>query len=108
MYKCLLNVDSNNRRSYYEEEKYGLKISVGKYNFLSVVRGMITNGKIIICFELCGSSYNTYSVDYNDEMYALLRDYAYKTIHFDFDYTKIKSMKISSLLHKRTKSARNY
>ena len=105
MYGCLRSVSADKQYSLYEEEKYGLKISVEEIHDIAMVRGCITNRKVIICFVLTDepSVWNKVeSFNYDDEIYASLCDAMIGGINGD----TVTNMTISSLICRNVKSAR--
>lgn len=110
MYEYLNNIDVGREYILHEEEKYGLKISVGMFRHVKVVRGYITNSKVIIYFDLFGSpnrQSNIRSVNYDDKTYATLYSYAYRVSTYTIiGSNHITNMVISSLVCRNVKSAR--
>ena len=101
----LRRISAVEQYSTYEEEKYGLKISVRKPHGIVMVHGCITNGKVIIYFILTGgpSVWNKVeSFNYDDEIYASLCDAMIGGINGD----TVTNMTISSLICRNVKSAR--
>lgn len=96
----------------YEEEKYGIHISVGLFRLggLNSLYGIITNNKVIVYFGYYrGKSfnYNVHNIDYDDKIYDSL--YACVSKIASMNMTpgiKVDQMMISSLLSTPIKSAR--
>ena len=109
MYGCLRSVSADKQYSLYEEEKYGLKISVEEIHDIAMVRGCITNRKVIICFVLTDepSVWNKVeSINYDDKIYASLCDATSGAMCGGMDSNIVTSMIISSLICRNVKSAR--